>query len=159
MARGMVELYLKQIFPLWYAADALARRDATAWVQQTIAATALNIVGILAGINRQYYVAFQFKRMRRFFRTMQIAPDNLADRLDGLFVADSASAIAGLEVWISPFFTCDLSTDELLVFLADTAVRAERLRRDGAAVVLLVGSELSLFNHGGSCRAKGSNTG
>jgi hypothetical protein len=35
--------------------------------------------------------------MRRFFTTMQIAPDNLADRLDGLFVADSVSAIAQIE--------------------------------------------------------------
>jgi Nucleotidyltransferase domain len=97
MARGMVELYLKQIFPLWYVADALARRDATAWVHQTIAETALNLVGIVAGINRRYYVPFQFKRARRFLGALQIAPDNLADRLDGLFVADTASAIAQIE--------------------------------------------------------------
>jgi hypothetical protein len=97
MARGMVELYLKQIFPLWYVADALARRDATAWVHQTIAETALNLVGIVAGVNRRYYVPFQFKRARRFLETMQIAPDNLADRLDRLFMVEPTSAIAHIK--------------------------------------------------------------
>jgi hypothetical protein len=97
MARGMVELYLRQIFPLWYVADALARRDATAWVHQTIADTALNLVGIVAGVNRRYYVPFQFKRARQFLETMQIAPDNLADRLDRLFVVEPTSAIAQIE--------------------------------------------------------------
>jgi hypothetical protein len=67
--------------------------------------------------------------------------------VDRLELAAAHAADAGLEVWVSPF-TCDLNTDDLLAFLADTADRAERLRRDGAAVVLLVGSELSLFNQG-----------
>jgi len=54
---------------------------------------------------------------------------------------------AGLEVWLCPF-TCDLTIGELLAFLADCAERAERVRQESAAVVLLVGSELSLFNQG-----------
>ena len=41
--------------------------------------------------------------------------------------------------------TCDLTTDELL---ADCADRAERLRRQGAEVVLVTGAELSLFTVG-----------
>lgn len=56
-------------------------------------------------------------------------------------------AAAGLEVWWSPF-TNDLTTDELLSVLADCAERAERLRQSGAEVVLLTGSEISLFTVG-----------
>lgn len=57
------------------------------------------------------------------------------------------AADVGLEVWLCPF-TCDQTEDESLHFLAGCADGAERLRQQGAAVVLLVGSELSLFNQG-----------
>ncbi|MGN7824004.1 hypothetical protein ACTJJB_28020 [Chitinophaga sp. 22536] len=64
-----------------------------------------------------------------------------------LEIAARLAAAAGLEVWYSPF-TCGLTIDELTGFLLDAAERAERLRRTGAAVVLLTGSEISLFNVG-----------
>jgi hypothetical protein len=67
-----------------------------------------------------------------------------ADRLE---IAATHAVNAGLEVWFSPF-TCDLTTGELLDFLADCAERTERLRQLGAEVVLLTGSELSLFTVG-----------
>src|SRR5262245_13508253 len=67
--------------------------------------------------------------------------------VDRLEIAAIHAAAAGLEVWLSPF-TCDLTTDELLAVLADCAERAERLRQQGAEVVLLTGSELSLFTVG-----------
>lgn len=67
-----------------------------------------------------------------------------ADRLE---IATIHAASAGLEVWFSPF-TCDLTTDELLDFLADCAGRAERLRKLGAEVVFVTGAELSLFTVG-----------
>src|SRR5712692_4845868 len=67
-----------------------------------------------------------------------------ADRLE---IAAIHAADASLEVWFSPF-TCDLTTGELLDFLADCAERAERLRRQGAEVVFVTGAELSLFNKG-----------
>jgi hypothetical protein len=88
-------------------------------------------------------------------REMRIIHDDLhcnAVRITGgnaerLEVAAIHAADADLEVWFSPF-TCDLSTDELLHFLSDCAERAERLRRQGAEVVLLTGAELSLFTRG-----------
>jgi hypothetical protein len=88
-------------------------------------------------------------------REMRVIRDDLhcaAVRVTGgdperLDVAATCAAELGLEVWISPF-TCDLTTDELLVVLADCAGRAERLRRAGAEVVLLTGAELSLFTIG-----------
>jgi hypothetical protein len=88
-------------------------------------------------------------------REMRIIRDDLhcnAVRITGgdvnrLEIAGAHAAAAGLEVWFCPF-TCDLTMDELLDFLADCAERAERLRQEGAEVVLLTGSELSLFTKG-----------
>lgn len=67
--------------------------------------------------------------------------------LERIDLAARHAAEVGLEVWFSPF-TCDLTADALLALIEDSAERAERLRRQGANVVLLVGSELSLFNFG-----------
>jgi len=66
---------------------------------------------------------------------------------DRLELAAGRAAEAGLEVWLSPF-TSDLAPDEMLALLADCAERAERIRRRGAAVVLVTGAELSLLNNG-----------
>jgi len=67
--------------------------------------------------------------------------------LDRLKFAASCAADAGLEVWLCPF-TNGLTQDELLDLLADCAEHAERLRRNGAEVVMLTGSEVSLFTLG-----------
>ncbi|WBB78239.1 hypothetical protein O7606_18605 [Micromonospora sp. WMMD882] len=66
------------------------------------------------------------------------------DRLD--LVATIAGE-EGLEVWYSPF-TTDLDQGEMLAFLADTADRAERIRRRGAQVVVVAGAEAALFVRG-----------
>ncbi|MFW6691664.1 hypothetical protein [Streptomyces sp. MAR4 CNX-425] len=88
-------------------------------------------------------------------REMQIIRDDLGcdavrvtggDR-DRLETAARLAADARLEVWYSPF-TNGLTTAELLDFLTDSAARAERLRRGGAEVVFLTGSEVSLFTTG-----------
>jgi hypothetical protein len=97
LARGMVEHYLRQLFPLWYVAEAMARRDCAAWLHQMLAETALNVLGILAGLNRQYFVPFQFKRTRHFVDSLAIAPDDLANRLDRLFMMDVAAGISEIE--------------------------------------------------------------
>jgi hypothetical protein len=64
-----------------------------------------------------------------------------------LEVAARHAAEAGLEVWFCPF-TNGLTSEELLKLLADCADRAERLRKRGAEVVFLTGSEVSLFTAG-----------
>ncbi len=65
-------------------------------------------------------------------------------RLD---LAARHAADLGLEVWFSPF-TYELEQDALLALLLDCADHAERLRRQGAQVVLVTGAELSLFTRG-----------
>ena len=59
----------------------------------------------------------------------------------------SLAAEAGFEVWLCPF-TSDVAQDALLALLADCADHAEKLREAGADVVMLTGSELSLFAPG-----------
>src|SRR5258708_28953669 len=66
---------------------------------------------------------------------------------DRLKIAATNAADAGLEVWLSPF-TNGLTQSKLLELLADCAQHAEGLRRNGAEVVMLTGSEVSLFTVG-----------
>ena len=88
-------------------------------------------------------------------REMRIIRDDLhcnAVRITGgnpdrLEVTATHAAAAGLEVWFCPFIN-GLTQDELLALLVDCAERAERLRRSGAEVVFVTGSELSLFTKG-----------
>ncbi|WP_225729057.1 MULTISPECIES: hypothetical protein [unclassified Nocardia] len=61
--------------------------------------------------------------------------------------AAALAADVGLEVWICPFVN-GVTQDELFEMVADIAEFAERLRVQGANVVLAVGSELSLFVDG-----------
>jgi hypothetical protein len=88
-------------------------------------------------------------------REMRIIRDDLhcnAVRITGgypdrLKIAATHAAAAGLEVWLCPF-TNGLTQSELLDLLVECAEHGERLRRSGAEVVLLTGSELSLFTLG-----------
>lgn len=66
---------------------------------------------------------------------------------DRLELAARLAAEVGLEVWYCPF-TNGLDRDELLAFVLDGAERAEQLRRDGASVVYLTGSEIAMFTSG-----------
>ncbi|MEO3819503.1 hypothetical protein [Plantactinospora sp. B24E8] len=68
----------------------------------------------------------------------------LQDRLE---LTAGFAAEAGLEVWYCPF-TNGLDRDALMAFVLDGAERAERLRRSGASVVYLTGSEIAIFTDG-----------
>lgn len=61
--------------------------------------------------------------------------------------AGAHAARAGLEVWFSPL-PYDLEPAALVEYLTGCARRAEQLRRRGAAVVLVLGCEMSLFCSG-----------
>ncbi|BCY10765.1 hypothetical protein [Actinoplanes sp. L3-i22] len=66
---------------------------------------------------------------------------------DRLELTARLAAEAGLEVWYCPF-TNGLDRAGLLAFVLDGAERAERLRRSGAAVVYVTGSELAMVTDG-----------
>lgn len=72
---------------------------------------------------------------------VQIVGGN-ADRLEA---AARYAAELGLEVWFTPY-PLELTPAQILSLFADCALRAERLRQDGAAVVFVTGVELSLMN-------------
>lgn len=88
-------------------------------------------------------------------RDMRVIADELhctAVRVTGgdperIDVAARYAADAGLEVWFAPF-PCQLTAGEMRPVFADCARRAEKLRRDGAAVVFVAGAELSVFARG-----------
>ncbi|WP_134321811.1 hypothetical protein [Cumulibacter soli] len=91
----------------------------------------------------------------RVQREMQIIRDDLncsAVHLVGgdpsrLEVAARSAIEAGLEVWFSPY-PLEHDADQILELFADCAVRAERLRAEGAEIVFVAGAELSLMNRG-----------
>jgi hypothetical protein len=84
-------------FPWWYFEEKLRSRDATVWRYEVLVRSAYNIVGVLAALNRLYFSSFEFKRTTAFLSQFDVAPPNLAVRLDALFESDEAHATAELE--------------------------------------------------------------
>ena len=88
---AVVKHYLR-FMPLWYLHERVARRDETIFAHQMLVEGALNLLGVLAGLNRLYFYPGQFKRMRRFVAQMRLTPDHLPDRLDALFATPRPDA-------------------------------------------------------------------
>jgi hypothetical protein len=99
LARAMVERHWR-FFPLWHVQDRLATRDATLWRQQVLVESAYSLLGVMAGLNRLWFTPFQFKHMSAFVGRMRIAPNDLARRIESLFVLDARGAIAELEALV-----------------------------------------------------------
>jgi hypothetical protein len=96
LREAMVNHYLS-FFPLWGLQDRFSTRDATLWTQESLVSIAQNLLGIMAGLNRQYYTTFQFKRMQRFIDSMAIKPDNFGARIESLFRAVPSEAALNAE--------------------------------------------------------------
>ena len=99
LALTMVEHYLK-FFAIWGMQPKLAKRDTTLWYYQILVESSQNLLGVLSGLNHLYYSTFQFKRMSRFIEQMEIAPENLASRLEGLFHHEAPVAVSELEALV-----------------------------------------------------------
>jgi predicted nucleotidyltransferase len=99
LAQTMVEHYLKFV-PIWGMQSKLAKRDTTLWYYQILVESAQNLLGVLSGLNHLYYSTFQFKRMSRFIEQMEIAPENLVSRLEGLFCHEAPVAVNELEALV-----------------------------------------------------------
>lgn len=96
LQRAMIEKHW-QFFPWWHYQDKLTLRDTTVWRYDVLVQSAYNLVGVVAALNRVYFSTFEFKRVHKFIAGFEVAPANLAERLDALFVADTREATAYLE--------------------------------------------------------------
>jgi hypothetical protein len=109
LQRATIEKRWK-FFPWWYFQERLRTRDATAWRHDVLVQSVYGLVGVLAALNRLYFSTFEYKRARKFISRLEVAPSDLAVRLDALFESDERS-----------------STDELERLVAETqALVAER---------------------------------
>lgn len=100
LAEAMVKRHLA-FFPIWGLAPHFRTRDATIWYYQILVEAAHNLMGVLAGLNRLYFTTFQFKRMGRFVAQMEIAPPDMAARLDAVFLGAQRDALAELEALVA----------------------------------------------------------
>lgn len=83
-------------FPLWYFEEAMALRDSELWRLDMLLEAAFNLLGVLAALNRIYYARFELKRLRALVAKLPLAPPDLADRLERLFVLPAAEAATEL---------------------------------------------------------------
>ena len=86
-----------RFFPWWYFEEKLRARDATIWRFDVLVQSTYNIVGVLAALNRIYFSTLEFKHASRLVSRLEIAPRNLATRLEGLFRLDERRLRAQLE--------------------------------------------------------------
>ncbi len=61
----------------------------------------LNLLSVLAALNRLYYSRFELKRMHTLISKMSVAPPQLADRLESLFRLQPSGAAEALEVLVT----------------------------------------------------------
>ena len=71
--------------------DVHRERESSLWERM------LSRENLLAALNRVYFSTFEFKRTRTFLARLELAPRELADRLELLFVADEPTATDELE--------------------------------------------------------------
>ena len=105
LARATVRRYLR-FHPIWYlrSPDYFAARDAALWFHQAATVGCLHVLGVLAGINHQYYSTFQFKRMRAFTETLNLKPADLPDRIERVLAnlsREPAAAASELEALVA----------------------------------------------------------
>jgi hypothetical protein len=84
-------------FPWWFFQERLRTRDATAWRHEMLAQSVYALVATLAALNRTYFSTLEFKRASRFLAGLEVAPPDLAARLDSLFELDEPRSTAELE--------------------------------------------------------------
>lgn len=81
-----------RFFPLWWYGEAMAARDTELWRLDMLLEAAFNVLAVLAALNRVYFARFELKRLRALEAKLELAPPNLADRLERLFRLAPAEA-------------------------------------------------------------------
>jgi hypothetical protein len=92
---AMVRHHLK-FFAIWGVWERIATRDAGLWLRQTLVESSFNLLGTSAGLSRKYFTPFQFKRMRTFIATLDVAPARLGERLEALWYLPPERAVLQL---------------------------------------------------------------
>lgn len=92
---AMMRHHLAEPTP-WKWFTYLLHRDSALWCREMQVDACYRLFGTLAGLNRQYFSTYQFKRMHRFADQLPIAPADLADRIDRLLAAPLPEAFAML---------------------------------------------------------------
>jgi hypothetical protein len=100
LAEAMAEHHLR-VYPYWALWDHVAHRDARLWEVQSLLDGAFHVVGALSAANRRYFTSFQFKRMREHLAGLEVAPPDLADRLESLFALDRPAAARELGLLVA----------------------------------------------------------
>jgi len=96
LRRAMIEKHWK-FFPWWYFQERLRTRDANVWRYEVLVRSVYGLLGVLAAINGVYFSTLEFKRAAKFVSRLQVAPTNLAARLEALFAQDERASTADLE--------------------------------------------------------------
>jgi hypothetical protein len=89
LARATVARHLR-FLPVWRAPEMFAARDAALFFHQSVVEACLNVLGVLAGLNRRYYSAFQLKRLRKLVDGLPLAPPDVAARIERVLAATAA---------------------------------------------------------------------
>jgi hypothetical protein len=97
LQRAIVARHRPRIVPLWRLHDHVEARDALIWRQQILVDAALDLLAILASVNRVWFSSFQFKRLRKLVDRLDEAPPDLAERLESLFLLEPRAAAEELQ--------------------------------------------------------------
>jgi hypothetical protein len=92
---AMMRHHLAEPTP-WKWFTYLLHRDSALWCREMQVDASYRLFGTLSGLNQQYFTLYQFKRMHRFAEQLDIAPANLADRVEMLLAAPLPEAFAML---------------------------------------------------------------
>lgn len=121
LAEAMVRHYVS-FFPIWAMGTRFITRDATIWRYQVLVEASQHLLGALAGLNRRYFTTFQFKRMRRFCAQLRLAPPDLAERIERLFVLEPFESLDALEALVGE------TVDLLAAHMPQVEINRARLR-------------------------------
>ncbi|HEX9415689.1 MAG TPA: nucleotidyltransferase domain-containing protein [Gaiellaceae bacterium] len=96
LQRALIEKHWT-FFPWWHFEERLGRRDTTIWRYDVLVQSSYSLVAVLAALNRLYFSKLELKHAGDLLGRLEIAPANLAARLEALYELDERGSTAELE--------------------------------------------------------------
>jgi predicted nucleotidyltransferase len=84
LRRALIQLYWRDLFPLWHWVDSLDARDCEVFRLEMLVDGILRLLGVLAALNRVHYSRLHVKRVGDLVAGFAVAPADLKARLDAL---------------------------------------------------------------------------